>query len=159
MLLVLADRGRGKSSPRWGDGGADDAHDRLPDPGGVGLPRVEPGDDRLDGHCRRWLRRPPRQFLIRYQCRDPQVRGGGDVGAELLDALPGDVGLGGDVFQARRGEAAAGKGLGGGGEDLLPPLRAGGQPPGRLLPACDHDPYLPARCLLGNVLLRLCNLP
>jgi hypothetical protein len=41
---------------------------RPPDPGGgpggVGLARVEPGDDRLDGHRRRKLRRPPSQSVI-----------------------------------------------------------------------------------------------
>jgi hypothetical protein len=62
----------------------------------VGLPRVKPGDDRLDGHYRRQLRRPPRQPLIRHQRRDLQECGGGDVGAELLDAL--------GVYKWRKGD-------------------------------------------------------
>jgi hypothetical protein len=211
MLILPWSRGWEGAVHVGGERGADDAHDRLPDPGsglsGIGLPRIKPGDDRLDGHHRRQLCRPPRQPLIRYERRDLQECGGGDVGAELLDALlelrlaqgvleqqpepgrgfhrrfekavdagvgepahglrhvgieadahavkdglvqvglrvevpvedhPGDAGLGGDVLQARRREAAAGKGFGGGAEDLFPSLSAR-QAADRLRPVQDHD--------------------
>jgi hypothetical protein len=49
------------------------------------------------------------------------------LGVEVpVEDRPGDAGLGGDVVQARRREATAGERLGGGGEDLLPALRAAG---------------------------------
>ena len=59
-----------------------------------------------------------------HAIKDCLVRVG--LGVEVpVEEHPGDAGLGGDVIQARRREAAAGECLGGGGEDLLPPLGAG----------------------------------